>query len=110
MSIEARLQELREIADQHAKAAAEAEYIREYRKALKANLMKQAEVGGHKTTAAQEREAYAHEDYAELLQGLKVAVEEATRLRWHLEIARMGAEVWRTKQANQRAERKGYGA
>lgn len=104
------MQELRKMADDHAEAQAQREYLSEFRKSKKAILMKDAEVDGFKTTASQEREAYAHADYLELLQGLKVATEKAVRLRWRLDIAKAGIELYRTQQANQRAERKGYGA
>lgn len=107
--IEARLQELRDMADQFAKAYSERTYIEEMRKSKIAILMKQAEVEGHKTTAAQEREARAHPEYLALLEGLKVATEESEKLRWQLEVAKMRIAVWQSLQANERAERKVYG-
>lgn len=109
-SIEQRMAELRECAKRYATAQAQRVYLEQFRKSKKALLMRAAEQGGHKTSAQQEREAYAHEDYIALLEGLRVATEEAERCRWELEIARMGAELWRTQSANQRAERRGYGA
>lgn len=109
-SIEKRLHELRDIAKQYAKAEAQRTYLTEFRKSKKAMLMKMAEGRGITTAALQERDAYADPEYRELLDGLKVATEEAERLRWELRISEMGAELWRTAQANQRAERRGYGA
>ena len=44
----------------YAQAKADRTYLEEFRKSQKAMLMKDAEVEGHKTSAAQEREAYAH--------------------------------------------------
>jgi hypothetical protein len=109
-AIETRLHELRELAKQYAKAEAQRTYLEEFKRSKLAMLMKQSEVEGHATVAAQEREARAHHDYIGLLEGLRAATEEAERSRWHLKIAEMGAELWRTQQASLRAERKGYGA
>ena len=108
--VEQRMSELRQSAQKYAEAKANVEYISEYKKTKLAILMKAAEVEGFKTATMQEREARAHESYIQLLDGLKAATEEAERLRWDLEMAKIGFEVWRTKQANERMERKGYGA
>jgi hypothetical protein len=55
---------------------------------------------------AQEREAYAHADYMALLDGLRVAVEQEESLRWLIVGAQAKIEVWRTIEANRRAEAK----
>ena len=86
-----------------AKAKAERIYMEEYRKSLKAILMKQSI---EETIGAQEREAYAHERYKELLLGLKEAVEIEEELRWHLIAAQARVEIWRSEQANMRTEGK----
>jgi hypothetical protein len=109
-TIEKRLQELRTLADDYAKARANTVYIEEFKKSKLALLMKEAERNGVKTAAAQERDALAHHEYIELLHGLRAATEVSERSRWLLRIAEMGSELYRTEQANQRAERKGYGA
>ena len=75
--------------------------MEEYRKSLKAILMKRSL---EDTIGAQEREAYAHEEYKQLLQGLKVAIETEEKLRWDLIAAQARVEIWRTEQANNRAE------
>jgi hypothetical protein len=108
--IEARLQELRSMADEFAKAYADRSHLEEMKKSKLAILMKQAEVEGHKTTAAQEREARAHSEYIALLEGLKVATENSERLRWQLEVSKLGVGVWQTMRADERAERRAYGA
>jgi hypothetical protein len=56
--------------------------MQEMRKTVKAELMKEAELDGHKTTAAQEREAYAHERYKHHLLALQQATENRERTRW----------------------------
>jgi hypothetical protein len=108
--IETRLVELRQMATEFAAAYATRVHLDEMKKSKLAILMKHAEVEGHKTTAAQEREARAHADYLALLDGLRVATEESERLRWQLEVAKLGVAVWQTQQANERLERKAYGA
>lgn len=86
-----------------AQAKASRVYLEEYRKSLKALLMKRSMEGA---IGAQEREAYAHDEYIQLLKGLQVAVEEEEKLRWDLIAAQARVEIWRTEQANARAEGK----
>lgn len=90
-------------AKKFAKAKAERVYLEEYRKSLKAILMKRSM---ESAIGAQEREAYAHDEYVELLKGLKEAVEIEEKLRWDLIGAQARVEIWRTEQANNRAEGK----
>jgi hypothetical protein len=87
-----------------AKAKAERTYLEEYRKSLKAILMQQAQVDGHQTAAAQEREAYADERYQALLQGLKAAVEAEEEVRWGLVAAQARIDVWRSQESSKRQE------
>lgn len=96
--------EMTGISQNYAKAKSTREHIEQFRKSKKALLMKDAEVAGHKSAVTQEREAYAHPDYIELLDGLKAAIEQEEALRWQLELFKMKFEMWRTKQATQRAE------
>ena len=86
-----------------AQAKAERVYIEEFRKSKKALLMK---ASVEKNVNAQERDAYAHEDYVALLDGLKEAVEVEETLKWQMTAAEMRVEIWRTEQANNRAEGK----
>lgn len=109
-AIEARLHEMRSVSDEYAKAYADASYLEEYRKSKKALLMRQAEIDGAKTSAAQETVAYAHPEYIELLKSLKEAIEVREKLRWRFEVARLSVGVWQTAQANQRAEQRAYGS
>ena len=90
-------------AKKFAKAKAERVYLEEFRKSKKALLMKESM---ETAIGAQEREAYAHEEYIALLKGLKQAVEVEEKLRWDLIAAQARVEVWRTEQANNRAEGK----
>jgi hypothetical protein len=86
-------------APKFAKAKAERVYLEEYRKSLKALLMSQS---GSQSLGAQERDAYAHEDYTALLEGLKAAVEAEEKIRWEIVAAQARIEIWRSEQANNR--------
>jgi len=90
-------------AKKFAKAKSERVYLEEFRKSLKAILMKRSM---ESAIGAQEREAYAHEEYVDLLKGLKEAIEIEEKLRWDLIGAQARVEIWRTEQANNRAEGK----
>lgn len=109
-AIEARLHELRSLGDEYAKAYAKATAIEEGKKSLLARLMKEYEAAGHRTAAAQEREALADKRYQEFLDGLEAAVEIRESYRWRFKVAELSVGVWQTLQANQRQERNAYGA
>jgi hypothetical protein len=97
---------IRDNAPAYAKAKSERVYLEEFRKSKKALLMREAEIAGHKSAAAQEREAYASADYLVVLEGLKAAVEQEEALRWLIVGAQAKIEAWRTIEANRRAEAK----
>ena len=87
-------------APKYAKAKSERVYVEEWRKSKKALLMKSC---GESSIAAQEREAYGHPEYQELLRAIQVAVEAEESLRWELVAAQARIEIWRTRSANNRA-------
>lgn len=65
---------------------------------------------GESAVSAQEREAYASDQYLAAVQrvtGATIAFEE---LRAKREAAKMRIEYWRSLNANQRAAERGYGA
>ena len=55
--------------------------------------MKAFEVHGHKTTAAQEREAYADPKYVQHLLALQQAVEQRERAKWLMVAAQARIEA-----------------
>ncbi len=87
----------------YAKAKAERIYLEEYRKSLKAIIMKRSL---ESAVNAQEREAYSDPEYVELLKGLREAVEVEEEIRWGLVAAQARIEVWRSMEATNRAEGK----
>lgn len=95
---------MRDMAEKHATAKANRVYLEQFRKSKKATLMVKAEREGKKTGQEREAYAYAHEEYAELLKGLQAAVEEEEKYKFQLKAAEARIEIWRTQQANNRAE------
>ena len=92
---------IRDNGKKFAQAKADRIYLEEYRKSLKAILMKRS---GENAVNAQEREAYAHPEYQNLLKGLREAVETEETLRWQMVAAEARVEVWRSQEASNRAE------
>lgn len=88
-------------AGKFAEAKANRIYLEEFRKSKKALLMAQST---HKSGVEREQYAYGHEEYLELLRGIKEAVELEETLRWDLIAAQARIEIYRTKSANNRAQ------
>ena len=83
-----------------AKAISDRKYLEDFRKVKLAMLIQEAPAG---TVSAREAWATAHDDYEEVLQGLRAAVEQEAELKHMFTIAEARIEVWRTIQANNRA-------
>ena len=109
-NMEEMLERYRQLAERYAPARAKREYLDEYKKSLLAVLMKKHEKLGFTSAVSQEREARADGDYIKLLNELEFAIHEEEKLRYHIKAVEIEIEVWRTKSANQRAERRAYGA
>lgn len=98
--VEKALDWLRDGADRHAQDRANRSYVEEFRKSLKAQIMRD-----HLDlpVSAQEREAYADPRYIQHLE----AVKEAIRIDEHNRFMRASAEAkieaWRTQSSNQRS-------
>lgn len=86
-------------APEYAKAKGELAYLEAYKSSLKAILMKKS---GENTAAAQEREAYASDEYQTLCRGLGEATENVELLKWRMTSAQMRLEAWRTESSNNR--------
>jgi hypothetical protein len=85
-----------------AKAKSERVYLEEFRKSKKALLMQEAFFAGVDTMAGQERDAYARQEYRDLLDGLKEAVEVEETLKWKMTAAQLRVEIWRSMEASNR--------
>ena len=106
--IERALNYLRDTAKQYAIAKGQCEYLKQFRKSKKAILMIQAEKEGVTSAVKQEAQAYSNSEYIDLLDGLRVAIEEECRLRHMITSAELKIEVWRTKESTRRTEMNNY--
>ncbi len=97
------IQFLIDTAPLYAKAKSDRMYLEEFRKSRKAQLMSQA---GTEVLGKQETFAYAHQDYIQILEGIREAVEREERFRWLMTAAQARIEVWRTEQYSARMEMK----
>ena len=88
-----------ENAGKYAAAKGELAQLETFKSSLKAIMMQKS---GEQTIGAQEREAYACQEYQDLCKAIGLATEQKEALRWQLEAAKMRFEAWRTQQANDR--------
>lgn len=84
-----------------AQAKANRIYMEEYRKVVKAQIMREHEGA----LGTQEREAYSDARYKQHLEALKEAIEKDEYNRWMMVAAEAKIEAWRSQQANMRAVR-----
>jgi len=98
--IEKALDYLRDNASVAAQARAERIYIEEYRKSIKAQIMKEH---ADMPVSAQEREAYADDRYIRHLDAIRDAVYEDEKHRFLMKAAEAKIDAWRTKCSNERA-------
>ena len=98
--IDKALDYLRDNARDAAQAKANRVYVEEYRKVIKAQLMKE-----HASMSAvlQEREAYSDPRYVQHLEAIKQAVEIDEGHRFLRAAADAKIEAWRTQSSNTRA-------
>jgi hypothetical protein len=94
---------IRDNAKAYALAKANVTYMMEYRKSLKAMLMRECM---EKTESAKMSYAYSHPTYLQHLKALEVAVAEAEHLRWWMIGAEAKIEVWRSLEATARTQDK----
>lgn len=108
--MEEMLERFRQLADRVADWKPRREYLDEYKKSLLSLLMKDAERSGVTSAVGQERDARCRPEYLKLLDELQSAMKEEVKALYHLKAVEIEIEVWRTKSANARAERRAYGA
>jgi hypothetical protein len=98
--IDKALDYLRDNARDAAQAKANRVYVEEYRKVLKAQLMKEH---GNLSAVLQEREAYSDPRYVEHLEAIRQAVMDDEKHRFLRASADAKIEAWRTQSSNTRA-------
>ncbi len=98
-------EELEGLGNAYAKAKADRIYLSEFRKSKKALLMIASELDSPGISVSkQERDAYAHPEYKELLKGLQAAIEIEEATKHKIDAINMKFESWRTKEATRRTE------
>jgi hypothetical protein len=90
-----------ENAERSAKAKSARVYLQEFRKTKKAILMAHSTA---KTAADREVYAYSHPDYLEVINCIKLAVEEEELLHWQMVAAQARIEIWRSQEASNRQQ------
>lgn len=98
--VERAIQWMIDNAGKAAEARANREHVEQFRKTLKAQLMK--EHAAH-PLGVQEREAYADARYVAHLDALRAAVEQDERMRWLMTAAETRVSAWQTQQRGLRA-------
>ena len=86
-------------AGKYASAKGELAQLETFKSSLKAIMMLKS---GEQTIGAQEREAYASQDYQDLCKAIGVATENAEKLKWELEAARLRHATWQTLEVSNR--------
>ena len=100
--IQAAVDYIRDNSGRLAQAKAHRVLLEEHRKITKARLMKKAETEGVTSAAAQEREAYASEEYETHIKGLSEAVRQETEIQTLMAAATVKIDAWRTQEASNR--------
>jgi len=86
-------------APEYAKAKGQLAQLEAYKNSLKSIKMKQS---SEQSLGAQEREAYASQEYQDLCVAIGKATEDAELLKWQITSATMRFDAWRTEQASNR--------
>jgi hypothetical protein len=86
-------------APEYAKAKGQLAQLEAYRHSLRSIMMKKS---NENSLGAQEREAYASQQYQDLCVAIGKATEDAEKLKWQLEAAKMRFQAWQTESANNR--------
>ncbi len=111
--LESKLQKIREIGENHAKAKAELSRLEHGRKILLAVLMKKfminSNTGKLDSAVAQDREARASDEYKAHIDELAKAVKEEAKWNWEKKLVEMNFEKWKTETISQMKEYKNYG-
>lgn len=90
---------LRDNARKAAQATANRRYMEEYRKVLKASLMRESP---KESLGAQEALAYSHEHYERHLQAMRTAIEDDEYHKWMMTAAEAKVSAWQTQSRNAR--------
>ncbi len=86
-------------APRYASAKGQLAQLEAYKSSLKAIMMKKS---AEQSLGGQEREAYASQEYQDLCKAIGAATENAEKLKWELEAARLRHTTWQTLEVSNR--------
>jgi hypothetical protein len=89
-----------------AQAKADRVHLENYLKVVKAEKMNESDSS---TQSGKETDAYASQAYKEILNGLKVAVEQEEKVNYLLKAAFARIDIWKTMEYSKRQELKTLG-
>ncbi|MGB1292172.1 MAG: hypothetical protein ACPG5Z_08550 [Pseudoalteromonas sp.] len=102
-----RIAQLHALGKKYAKAKAECEHLKHFRKSKLAMLKAQYLADDSKrSNAACDDLARSHPEYIEVLNGLKESIEVSEAALWELKTSHAGINIWQTQRADERAELK----
>lgn len=104
-ALEKALDYLRDTAESAAQKRADRLYLDDFSRVLRATIMAEHLA---EPVNAQERHAYSDIRFKNHIEGLKQAIFEDEKARFLRDAAAVKIEVWRSQQANMRAEGKAY--
>lgn len=100
-----RIAQLHDLGKKYAKAKAECEYLKHFRKSKLAILKaRYSEEDSKRSNAACDDLARSNSEYLEILSGLRVAIEISEAALWELKTSHAGINIWQTQRADERAE------
>jgi hypothetical protein len=88
-------------ASKYAEAKGHLAELETFKSSLKSIKMKQS---SEQSLGAQEREAYASQEYQDLCKAIGLATEQMEKLRWELEAARLRHATWQTLEVSNRTQ------
>ena len=105
MKTRERVAQLHQLSKVYAKAKAQCDYLKHFRKSKLAMLKAKYSMEDSKRSNAVCGDlARADKEYLEVLNGLKEATEVSEAAFWELTISKAGIQIWQTQRADRRAE------
>lgn len=105
MNTRERIAQLKALSKTYAKAKADYEYLDHFRKSKLAILKREfSNKNPEWSNVKCDDAARCHQEYLDVLSGIREACEISEAARWELEIARAGISIYQTQRADRRAE------
>ena len=95
--------DIEKYAPHYAKAKADRVHIENFLRVVKSRIFLKQDEG---TQGAKEAVAYAHPDYVQQVDALKIATENEERLKYLIDAAKLKVEIFKTEEFTKRVEMK----